>query len=141
MRQVYEKRQASVEAMVQSKGDISCAFDARAVFLPESFFLSRNVVEGISHTPWGRMQRIGAGQISMKHSFEVGLLLIKADRRLITRALPDPPQPLDASSVARSDVVPQRSWRWKCRGHSPASVQSPTLDRGDTLRHLGLVSG
>ncbi len=72
MQQIYEKRQQAVESMVSSKGDISCSVDARAVFLPESFFINRNLVEGVSHDPWSRLQRARIGQISMKHSFEVG---------------------------------------------------------------------
>jgi hypothetical protein len=111
MQQVYEKRRASIEAMVQSKGDISCSVDARAVFLPEEFFINRNLVEGISHDAWSRLQRTRVGQISMKHSFEVGGAVMRPYLRQANGPEPscirlslDTNNDDDAAGLARTNV-------------------------------------
>ncbi|KAK4687510.1 hypothetical protein P7C73_g2607, partial [Tremellales sp. Uapishka_1] len=66
-RQANEKRAMEVESLVKPKGDIQVVLDARAVFLPKSFFKQP---ERISHTPIDRLRRTRPGQIMMKHSFE-----------------------------------------------------------------------
>ncbi|GFZ49378.1 hypothetical protein JCM24511_07498 [Saitozyma sp. JCM 24511] len=69
-RQAYEKKQLDAEALVKPKGDMSVVLDARAVFLPPSFF---NNASRMSHTPIARLGRVRPGQILMKHSFETPL--------------------------------------------------------------------
>lgn len=66
-RVVYEKRLASIEAMVKAKGDISLNVDARAAFLPKSFFADPTIVK---HDILSRGQRIRIGGMAMKYNFE-----------------------------------------------------------------------
>ena len=68
--QAYEKKRMDAESLVKPKGDMTVVLDARAVFLPRKFFRQP---EKISHTPWGRVQRIRPGRVMMKHSFEMPL--------------------------------------------------------------------
>ena len=89
-RVVYEKRMASIEAMVKAKvsilycspaetlsyyytrrqGDLSVNIDARACFLPVSFFADPSVV---NHDIWSRAKRVRVGGMGLKHTFEVCL--------------------------------------------------------------------
>ncbi|WWC63149.1 uncharacterized protein I303_105749 [Kwoniella dejecticola CBS 10117] len=63
----YERRSMEAEALVKTKSDIELVLDARAVFLPKSFFKDPNV---IPHDPISRIRRIRPGRSVMKHSFE-----------------------------------------------------------------------
>jgi DnaJ family protein C protein 11 len=69
-RQAYEKRQMDAEALVKPKGDISVVLDARAAFLPASFFANP---ESVKHDFMSRLRRARPGQIMMKHSFETAM--------------------------------------------------------------------
>lgn len=66
-RVVYERRLNSIDAMVKSKGDINVNVDARAVFLPLSFFKNPDVVQ---HDVVSRLMRTRMTGMGMKHSFE-----------------------------------------------------------------------
>jgi len=80
---------ASIEAMVKAKvrlsycsstkpashsyytcrqGDLSVNVDARACFLPVSFFADPSVV---NHDIWSRAKRVRVGGMGLKHTFEV----------------------------------------------------------------------
>lgn len=66
-RVVYERRLNTIDAMVKSKGDINVNVDARAVFLPISFFKNPDVVQ---HDVLSRIMRARVTGMGMKHSFE-----------------------------------------------------------------------
>ncbi|KAJ9116398.1 hypothetical protein QFC22_004840 [Naganishia vaughanmartiniae] len=66
-RVVYERRLNTIDAMVKSKGDINVNVDARAVFLPLSFFKNPDVVQ---HDVLSRIMRTRVTGMGMKHSFE-----------------------------------------------------------------------
>ena len=66
--QAYSKKTLEAEALVKPKGDMSVVLDARAVFLPRTFFKRP---ETMGHGPLARLGRIRTGQVLMKHSFEV----------------------------------------------------------------------
>ncbi len=68
-KQAYEKRQMEVESLVKPKSDMSLVLDARAVFLPRTFFRNPDKVD---HSPLARLGRVRPGRVMMKHSFEVG---------------------------------------------------------------------
>lgn len=69
-RQAYERRLASIESMVKSKGVVQCSLDARAVFLSKKYFKDPTIV---SHDPISRASRLRVGQLLMKHEFQTEL--------------------------------------------------------------------
>ena len=69
-REAYEKRILQAESLVKSKGDVSIALDARAVFLDRSVF---DKPELVKHDLVSRIRRVRPGRITMQHSFEVPL--------------------------------------------------------------------
>ncbi|KAL7423448.1 hypothetical protein Q5752_001028 [Cryptotrichosporon argae] len=68
--QAYVKRELEADALVKAKGDFSVVLDARAVFLPRSFFRDPS---SLSHGPIARLARVRPGQTILRHSFETPL--------------------------------------------------------------------
>lgn len=64
---IYSKRLASIHGMVKTKGDLTTTIDARACFLPVSFFADPTIVH---HDPMSRLSRARVAGIGLKHQFE-----------------------------------------------------------------------
>lgn len=87
------------------KGDVSVNVDARACFLPISFFADPTVVK---HDPWSRAKRVRVGGMSLKHTFEVS-------RRHLDRLYSLRESLVDGRRLAarQTPISPQTSLIWQ----------------------------
>jgi len=66
--QEHQKKIMEIESLIKPKSDIELVLDARAVFLPKTFWKDPSIV---SHDVFSRLGRIRTGRSVMKHSFEI----------------------------------------------------------------------
>ncbi|ODN92819.1 hypothetical protein L198_05615 [Cryptococcus wingfieldii CBS 7118] len=68
MGQAYEKKSLEAEVLVKPKSEMEVVLDARAVFLPRTYFQDP---DQLKHDPISRALRVRPGRAVMKHSFEI----------------------------------------------------------------------
>ncbi|WWC90847.1 uncharacterized protein L201_005784 [Kwoniella dendrophila CBS 6074] len=70
IQQSNNKKLLELESLIKSKTETELVLDARAVFLPKSFWKDPSMVP---HDPISRLSRIRPGRSILKHSFETAL--------------------------------------------------------------------